>query len=102
MAKTIIAPYARAAVLVDVAGNIVRARNITAVQRVATGHYRVTVAEQIDTTSAVCQATVAAGAPSWTAVVHVGTHPTDNNHIVDVWTGAGGAAADQPFHLAVL
>ncbi|QTZ95756.1 hypothetical protein [Streptomyces auratus] len=102
MPSTIIAPYARSAVIVDEAGNVLAAKNVTAVKKLGTGHYNVTVGNDIDTTIAAIQATIVRGAPSWYATVHIGTDPSNNNHIVDVWTGANGAASDQPFHLAVL
>ncbi|MEV4739775.1 hypothetical protein [Streptomyces sp. NPDC049555] len=103
MPGPIIAPYARAAVLVDRAGNIERSKNVPTVNKVGTGRYEVTVGENIDTTSAACQATVAGGpGATWGAEVQVMTDSSTNNHMVVVFTGRNGAAHDQPFHLAVL
>ncbi|AZQ74369.1 hypothetical protein EKH77_26980 [Streptomyces luteoverticillatus] len=104
MPNPIIAPYARAAALVDRDGTLVRAKNVTAdVQKTDVGVYRVTVGENIDTTSAACQATVAGGSGAiWGAEIHVRTDPSNNDHIVTVFTGRNGAPFDQPFHLAVL
>jgi hypothetical protein len=101
MPNPIIAPYARAAVLVDRNGAIMRAKNVTGVQKTGTGRYSVTVGENIDTTSAACQATVDRSA-NWGAEIYVSTHPSNNDHVVLVLTGRNGTASDEPFHLAVL
>jgi hypothetical protein len=99
-ADSIVAPYARAAAVVDSSGQLLQTKNVTSLTKSGTGHYYVTVADTIDTSTASLQVTAAVGA-RWGTDIHVRAFP-GQKHVVEVIAVYNDASSDEPFHLTVL
>ncbi|MFI8887689.1 hypothetical protein [Streptomyces sp. NPDC053813] len=103
-AATASAPYAQAAAVVKADATVTRAKGVVRVDKVDTGRYCVTIADGIDWTKSVPQATLGPGA-KWHGEVRVAAGTSgvcgQDPHKLGVYTGINGAYADPPFNVVI-